>query len=243
MAPPAPFLEATPRRVKVMVGDEVVAESSRALLVSRYGKRQVPTYAFPADDVRTELLTPSSAEPIPNTSAFDVKGDDGTVEGEAFLFEDLPEPLSEANGHWTFEWDKALRWFEEAEELQVHARSPYHRVDAVPSERHVQVFIDGELVAESHRPVAVFETGLPTRWYLPQEDVRMDQLESTDTETSCPYKGTASYWSVNGAERTHRDVVWSYPDPLAEIPKVAGLLSFYNERVDLVVDGEHVGRP
>jgi uncharacterized protein (DUF427 family) len=125
----------------------------------------------------------------------------------------------------------------------VHARSPYHRVDAIPSDRHVQVLVEGELVAESRRPVAVFETGLVTRWYLPKQDVRMDLLEHTDSETGCPYKGTAEYWAVRTSKRAFKDLAWSYPDPLPEIPAIEGLVSFYNERVDLVVDGEHVGRP
>jgi uncharacterized protein (DUF427 family) len=243
METPAPFVEPTPRHVKVLLGDEVVADSTHALLVNRYGKRQMPTYAFPEADVRTELLSPSDAEPIPDTSAHDVKGADDVATGQAFRFEDLPEPLAEGNGHWTFEWDQDLRWFEEAQEVHVHARSTNHRVDAVPSDRHVQVFVEGELVADSHRPVAVFETSLPTRWYLPKEDVRMDLLEATDSETGCPYKGFARYWSVRTPKRTFKDIVWAYDEPLPEVQAIRGLVSFYNERVDLVVDGEHVGRP
>jgi uncharacterized protein (DUF427 family) len=107
----------------------------------------------------------------------------------------------------------------------------------------VQVFVEGELVAESRRPVAVFETGLPTRWYLPPEDVRTDLLEPTDSSTGCPYKGTARYWAVRTPKRTFKDLAWAYDEPLDEIPAIKGLISFYNERVDLVVDGDHVGRP
>lgn len=102
-----------------------------------------------------------------------------------------------------------MQWFEEALEIHVHARDPPKRVDAVPSERHVRVELAGELVAESRRPLALFETSLPTRWYLPAHDVAWDKLEPSDTVTQCPYKGTARYWSVRAGGQLHRDVAWS----------------------------------
>jgi uncharacterized protein (DUF427 family) len=139
--------------------------------------------------------------------------------------------------------DAGLSWYEEALEVHVHARDPHKRVDAVPSERHVRVGLDGVVLAESHRPTAVFETHLPTRWYLPAEDVRQELLVPSATTTRCPYKGTASYWSVHLGDVVHADLAWGYPDPIAECPGIAGLVAFFDERVDLVVDGEPVERP
>lgn len=161
----------------------------------------------------------------------------------ATLFRGPPHPLQSLDGHWTFAWDTGLTWLEEALEVNVHARDTDKRVDVLPSERHVKVEIDGVVVAESRRPHALFETTLPTRWYLPMEHVRQDLLVPSDTVTRCPYKGKATYWSVQIGDRLHRDVAWTYLDPVVECPRIKGLLAFFNEKVDLIVDGERQGRP
>jgi uncharacterized protein (DUF427 family) len=116
-------------------------------------------------------------------------------------------------------------------------------VDVVPSERHVRVELEGELLADSSRPYALFETTLPTRWYLPSEDVRHELLEPSQTRSHCPFKGAASYWSVRAGGELHPDLVWSYPEPIPECPGVAGLFCFLNEKVDLTIDGEPQKRP
>ncbi|MGQ0850056.1 MAG: DUF427 domain-containing protein [Actinomycetota bacterium] len=103
---------------------------------------------------------------------------------------------------------------------------------------HIRVEVDGVTVADSFHPVYLHETGLPVRYYLPPSDVRMDLLTPTDKHTVCPWKGTASYWSVRIGDRTHSNIVWGYPTPNEESAGIAGLLCFYNEKVDLFVDGE-----
>jgi uncharacterized protein (DUF427 family) len=118
-----------------------------------------------------------------------------------------------------------------------------HRIQITPSDRHVVVTVGGVKVAETDRPVLLEETGLPTRFYLPRDDVRTDLLRPTSTETTCPFKGQAAYWSVEAAGAVHDDLVWSYEAPIPEAAGVTGLLCFYNERVDLVVDGEPQSRP
>ena len=152
-------------------------------------------------------------------------------------------PLDAIRDLVRFDWSAMDAWFEEDEEIIVHPRDPYTRVDTLSSSRHVRVFIDGELVADSTRPVLLFETGLPARFYLPQTDLRTELFTPTDKRTQCPYKGTARYWTahVNGTE--HPDIAWTYPTPLPESIKVAGLVSFYNERVDIEVDGVIQARP
>jgi uncharacterized protein (DUF427 family) len=134
-------------------------------------------------------------------------------------------------------------WFEEDEEVFTHPRSPYTRVDILPSSRHVRIEIDGVTVAESSSPMLLFETGLPVRYYLPKPHVRLDLLEHTDTRTHCPYKGEAEYWSVRTGDAVHADIVWSYPTPLPESERVAGLVAFYDEKVDVYVDGVRQERP
>jgi len=124
-----------------------------------------------------------------------------------------------------------------------HPRDPYHRVDVLGSSRHVQVRVGGVLIAESRRPRLLFETGLPVRYYLPKLDVRLDLLTPSPTRTRCPYKGEAVYWSVQAAGDVYENIVWSYPAPIPETPKIENLLAFFNEKTDIVVDGVAQERP
>jgi uncharacterized protein (DUF427 family) len=142
-------------------------------------------------------------------------------------------------GTVAFRWDALDSWFEEDEEVFVHPRDPYTRVDILPSSRRVRIEVAGTVLAESAHPHVLFETGLPTRWYLPKVDVRMDLLTPTATVTQCPYKGTAEYWSAAGVT----DVAWSYRTPLPESRRAAGLVCFYNEKVDLYVNDQLQARP
>ncbi|HMH94245.1 MAG TPA: DUF427 domain-containing protein, partial [Streptosporangiaceae bacterium] len=135
-------------------------------------------------------------------------------------------------------------WYEEDEEVFVHPRNPYTRVDALRSTRTVRVELDGELLAESRSPVMVFETGLPTRYYLNRTDVNFEHLVPTDTVTACPYKGkTSGYWSVRAGGETHPDLAWAYDFPTRQLQPIAGLIAFYNEKVDISLDGTPLPRP
>jgi len=117
-------------------------------------------------------------------------------------------------------------------------------VDVIASSRPVKVIVGGGTVAETRRARFLFETRLPTRYYIPPEDVRMDLLVPSEKVTACPYKGKARYWSVKIGDKVFPDLVWSYPDPIAECPKIKGHLSFFNEQVDaILVDGVEVARP
>jgi uncharacterized protein (DUF427 family) len=147
-------------------------------------------------------------------------------------------PIEELRGHVRFDF-AAFDWFEEDEQIFTHPRDPGVRVDVLPSSRHVRIEVDGETVADTVRPHLLFETGLPTRYYLPRVDVRMDLLEKLDTVTHCPYKGAADHFSVAG----HEDLAWSYPTPLPESTRVAGLVAFLDEKVDVYVDGVRQERP
>jgi uncharacterized protein (DUF427 family) len=146
--------------------------------------------------------------------------------------------------HVAFEWSKMDAWLEEDDEVYVHPRDPYKRVDVLHSSRHVRVVVAGELVAVSRRPSLLFETGLPTRYYMPKADVRMDLLVPTETETRCPYKGVATYYSVRIGPTVIRDIAWCYRHPIPECGKIENLVCFFNERVEaLYVDGELEPKP
>ena len=142
-----------------------------------------------------------------------------------------------------FDWAAMDAWFEEDEQVFTHPRDPHHRVDILASSRHIEVVVNGVKMADSHSLRLLFETSLPTRYYLPLVDVRMDLLRPSRKATGCAYKGTASYWSLEVGGDLVDDVVWTYPTPLPESVKIAGLASFYNERVDIVVDGVLQERP
>ena len=142
------------------------------------------------------------------------------------------------------EWDALEAWFEEDEQVFVHPRNPYTRVDALRSTRQIRVELDGILLAESSCPVMVFETGLPTRYYLGRADVNFSHLTPSDTVTACPYKGnTSNYWNIQIGDTTHPDLAWAYDFPTAALLPIAGLVAFYNEKIDIVLDGRRLDRP
>ncbi len=236
-------IELSPRRVRAYFDNELLVDSEKVLLV--FETRRPPVYWFPIEDVRMDLLAPKDS---PASSGSGTRRWRSNTRGrvEDNLAWDYPEPaadLAPLAGHIAFYWNAVDRWFEEDEEVYVHPRDPYTRVDTVHSSRHVRVEVDGQVIAESTRPVLLYETGLPTRYYIPKLDVRMDLLEATATVTHCPYKGDASYWSLRVDDKTYKDFVWAYPRPISEIPKIENLLCFYNEKVDVYVDGVLQERP
>lgn len=222
------------KRVRVMLGGQIVADTTHPLLV--WEVPYYPTYYFPGDDIDTELLvetgetrnSPSRGE----ATQLAVKANGR--EGRAYTFRDPKIP--ELADHYAFVWPTMDHWFEEDEEVYVHARNPYTRIDVLPSSRRVRVEVDGVTIADSTNASFLYETGLPTRYYLPKTDVRMDLMTPTETSTQCPYKGTARYWSVTIDGKSHPDVAWAYDQPLPESQKIAGLVAFYPDKTDIYVD-------
>jgi uncharacterized protein (DUF427 family) len=236
-------IEDGPKRVRAYLGGELIADTKRPKLV--WEVPYYPAYYFPQADVRMELLS-ANGHTRRSTSRgeahnFNVKGGDREVEDAAWYY---PEsPVEELRGLIRFDWDAMDSWFEEDEEVYVHPHDPYTRIDILHSSRHVEVEVNGVKIADTHQPTLLFETHLPTRYYIPKVDVRMDLLTPTDTTTGCAYKGFAQYWSVDAGGETFEDLVWSYKTPLPDNVKIAGLVAFYNEKVDLIVDGERLERP
>jgi uncharacterized protein (DUF427 family) len=233
-------LEPSARWVRVMSGGETIAESKSATLLLQYGPGILPTYFFNEDEVEMARLV--DPKEINGRRFWTVQTGDRAIRQAAWAFVDPPPHLAALSKRLTFDWRK-LDWYEESERAYVHARDPHKRVDVMASTRHVRIEVGGQTIADTRRPHLLFETWLPTRFYIPPEDVRMDYLRETRFSTQCPYKGTARYWSVTVGDQVLENVCWSYPDPIPECPKIAGLLCFFNEKVDLYVDGERMERP
>ena len=235
--------EPVPRRIRGYVGDTLVVDSVNALYVWEWAN--YPQYYFPADDVRMDLLVDENAVQHTRRGAarrHTVKVGEVAREGVARLYTD--SPVAGLSGRVRFDWAGLDSWFEEDEQVFVHPRNPYTRVDAIRSSRTVLVELDGVVLAASDSPVFVFETGLPTRYYLPRTDVNFEHLRHTDTETACPYKGvTSDYWSVEIAGTVHADLAWSYNFPTAALLPITNLIAFYNEKVDITVEGVQLDRP
>jgi uncharacterized protein (DUF427 family) len=240
-------VERSHKRVRAYLGSDIVADTSAPLLVWEHDK--YPAYYIPAADVAADLIPAGQSDRLPRLGEAEllhVKTATATAEGAARRYLDAPVP--ELRDAIRLDWAAMSEWLEEDEPVYVHPRDPYKRVDILASSRRVRVELDGVTVAESSQPRVLFETGLPPRYYLPLTDLRMDLLRPSENVTRCPYKGTAGYWSVDTSAvaqtgRVHKDVVWIYRSPLPESQKIAGLACFYNERVELYVDGELIPRP
>jgi uncharacterized protein (DUF427 family) len=229
------------KRVRAYLGGELVVDTVRPLLV--WESPYYPQYYLPIQDTHGLVATSTTTHSPSRGDATHYTVKAGGKEAVDAAWQYTESPIEPLRGHVRFDWDALDSWFEEDEEVFVHVRNPYTRVEILPSSRHVRVLVDGEVVAESHHPWLLFETGLPIRYYLAKVDVRMDLLDATDSLTRCPYKGEASYWSVRAGGTLHDDLAWSYPRPLPESTRIAGLVAFYNDRVDLEVDGVLQERP
>jgi uncharacterized protein (DUF427 family) len=234
------------RRVRNVLNGVTVADSAKVWLLHEAGR--LPIFYFPVEDVRQDLLVASdhhTESPLKGTASYwHIQVEDRVAQNAVWRYLNPPPQSPPVKDYVAFYWHKLDHWYEEDEEVFGHARDPHKRIDVLPSSRHVRVVLGGETVADTRRARLLLETGIVTRFYIPFEDVRKDLLLPTDTHTRCPYKGQASYWSVQIGDRVYKDVVWSYPNPLPESLHIAGMLSFYNERVDAIyLDDELFPKP
>ena len=239
------YFEDFPRRMRALFAGETIVDSRHAKLL--HEQNHLPVLYFPEDEVRTELLDPTDHSthcPFKGDASYwSVRVGDQIAENAVWSY---PQPLESAPpiaGYFAFYWHRMDEWLEEDETAIVHVRDPFHRVDVLESSRHVRVTVNGELIAETDRPLVIYETGLPPRWYFRPEDVRSEALVPSDTQTGCAYKGFASYQSVKAGGEEEEDVVWYYREPRRDVERIAGYLAFFNERVDIEVDGELQERP
>lgn len=243
MITPVNHIEPVPRRVRAVLAGEVVLDTTAAVYLWEWAS--YPQYYIPIKDIRTDvLLDEQHLQKLSRGTArrYGLRLGDVSRPGALRVFTD--DSMAGLAGMARLEWDALDAWYEEDEQVFVHPRNPYTRVDALRSTRTVRIELDGALLAESSCPVMVFETGLPTRYYLNTTEVNFAHLVPTDTVTACPYKGTTSrYWSVLVGETTHPDLAWSYDFPTRQLLPIAGLIAFYNEKVDITLDGALLDRP
>ncbi|MCX2947246.1 DUF427 domain-containing protein [Lentzea sp. NEAU-D7] len=228
-------VETSAKRVRAYFGGELVADATTPRLV--WEIPHYPAYYLPLTSVRADLR--ATGETRGDGVVHDVVTPGGTASGAAVTYPDSVQLRDLVR----LDFAAMDEWLEEDEPIYVHPRDPYKRVDVLSSSRHVRVALDGVTLAASSQPRILFETSLPPRYYLPLSDVRFDLLRPSDTQTQCPYKGTAAYWSVEVNGVTHDDLVWIYRSPLPESQKIAGMACFFSEKVDLFVDGELQEKP
>jgi uncharacterized protein (DUF427 family) len=237
--------EDSPRWVRGKLDREVVVDSRRVKLLHESGL--MLRWYFPLEDVRQDVLEASERHtycPIKGqASYFGLRVGDRAVENAAWTY---PEPIEGAPplaGYLSFYWEKLDEWWEEDERVYVHPRDPYHRVDVLRTSRRVQVSVNGRELADTTRALVLFESSLPPRWYLPREDVRPELLREVENTTRCPYKGIASYYAVEADGHVEDVLGWTYPEPIRDVESIAGRIAFFDERVDVTVDGEPQERP
>jgi uncharacterized protein (DUF427 family) len=240
---PVNHIEPVPRRVRAFLEGVTVVDTTRAWYVWEWP--YYPQYYLPLSDVRAGLLVPEGQTQDSPRGLVDLHGlrvgEVSRPHAAKVLNESSLEGLDTTV---RFEWEALDAWFEEDEQVFVHPRNPYVRVDALRSTRDIRVELDGVLLAESSSPVMVFETGLPTRYYLNRTEIDFKLLVPSGTVTACPYKGTTSqYWSVKVGETIHPDMAWVYDFPARQLEPIAGLVAFYNEKVDITLDGHRLERP
>lgn len=222
-----------PRRIRAVLAGRAIADSERAMLL--HESNIFPVVYLPQDDVAMELLTMTD-----RTTHCPFKGDasywtitagDTVAADAAWSYETPIESAAWLQGYLAIEWSRMDRWFDEDDEIFGHIRDPYHRVDARPTSRHIQVRIDGRVVADTTSAFVVSETGAANRHYIPSADVRADEFTRSETTTHCPHKGDSVYWHHD--ESGTIDVAWSYPTPLEEASRVAGHWCFDGPNVEI----------
>ena len=240
-------VEPIAKRVRAFVGGVAIADSCRVMMM--FETARLGVYYFPIDDVRTDSISATStvvrSAAKGDATYYSIAVDGRVVENAAWRYLDPPTGCPDIAGFIAFHWKLMDAWFEEDEEVFVHARDPYHRIDVRSSSREVRVIVGGQTIALTRRGQFLFETGLPVRYYIPTEDIHMDLLQPSRATTACAYKGpTSRYWQAATIDGSFQDVAWCYEDPAVEVAPIAGMVAFFNERVDAIyVDGIEMLRP
>jgi uncharacterized protein (DUF427 family) len=228
----------TPKWVRAYFNGRLIVDSRRSVIQRLDGRP--PVCFFPKQDVAMDCMNeasvPSAAKEQGQLKKWDIQVGQRSVEGAVVAYTESKVPLKD---YVTITWNSMDAWFEEDEEVFVHARDPRVRVDILNSGRHIKAIVHDETVAETRNPLLLFETGLPVRYYFPQMDVRRDLLLPSDLLTRCPYKGEAQYFSMQVGDHFAENIAWYYRYPTLESIKIASYIAFYEEKIDAIeIDGK-----
>lgn len=233
-----PFAEPLRRRMRVRFGGEWIADSEDVLLLHEPGR--YPVAYFPLRDITGVVLKASERTTrhpdFGQTAWYTAQAGELSKDRAAYQHLEPPEYASELSDRIAFAWRAMDAFYEEDERVVGHAADPYHRIDIRASSRHLTVHHDGRTVAETSRPLALYESGFAPRWYVPRADVDATALTPVDTKTFCPYKGICSYYDVGDAIRA----AWSYVDAWTEVGRISGLVSFEPDKVEVCLDGKRL---
>ena len=231
------YLEPLRRRMSVELGGSIIARSDEAVIL--FEPARYPVAYFPIGAIDRGVLQPSDHESthadLGKTKWFNVVGGDGeTTQRGAWEHVDPPAQATALRDTVAFAWHAMDAFYEEDERILGHAADPYHRIDIRRTSRHLVVRQDDRVLADSHAPLVLYESGFAPRWYVPRADIAAEALHAVEGQTFCPYKGLASYYDIGDT----RNAAWSYRAPFEEVARIADLVSFYPEKLTITIDGE-----
>jgi uncharacterized protein (DUF427 family) len=231
------YLEPLRRRMSAELGGSIVARSDGAVIL--FEPARYPVAYFPIGDIDRNVLQPSDHESthpdLGRTKWFNLAGGDGAItQRGAWQHVDPPAQAAALRDTVAFAWRAMDAFYEEDERILGHAADPYHRIDIRRTSRHLAVRQGDRVIADSHAPLVLYESGFAPRWYVPRTDIDADALDAVAGQTFCPYKGVASYYDIGEA----RNAAWSYRAPFEEVARIADLVSFYPKKVTIMLDGQ-----
>jgi uncharacterized protein (DUF427 family) len=238
MPPRLLFAEPLRRRMRVRFADQWIADSEDVILLHETGR--YPVAYFPRDDIGTGILIAedrlTTHQNLGDSAWFTVKVGHQEANHAAWQHTDLPAYASVLEGRLAFAWRSMDAFYEEDERIVGHAADAYHRIDIRSTSRHLVVKDTEQVIADTRRPLALYESGFAPRWYVPREDIDESALKHIDVQTFCPYKGIASYYDIGDRKRA----AWSYVDAWPEVGRVRNLVSFEPDKIDVFLDDKRL---
>jgi uncharacterized protein (DUF427 family) len=232
------FAEPLRRRMRVRFGGDWIADSENVVLLHEPGR--YPVAYFPKADIVDGALQPndhsSQHRDLGPTKWYVVRAGDREAARGAWEHTELPAHAPELRGHVAFAWRAMDTFYEEDERIVGHAADRYHRIDIRQASRHLVVWSGDRVVADTQRPVVLYESGFAPRWYVPRDDIDSAALTLVERQTFCPYKGVCSYYDIGEARRA----AWSYREAYTEVARVSGLISFEPDKIRVELDGEQL---
>jgi len=234
------YLEDVPKRIRGVLAGETILDTRRGKML--HETAEFIQWYVPLEDIRTGVLEPSDKRASDRfkgeATFYHVHVGERSERDAAWSYDQPPQGASALRGGVAFDFDRLDAWFEEDDQIFGHPRDPYHRFDCRRTSEHIVVRVGGETIAETHRAIKLFETGIPPRYYIPLDDVKGEALAPSETRTLCPYKGEATYYTVRGGASTETDGAWTLPDPYGEAIAVLGHVSFWGDKTEIEADGK-----